>query len=883
MTITAFDAVSYKTGIGVTSLSWTHVIGLGNNRRVDVTLAWKTAGVVPTDIVITFGGAAMTLLDSNVGADQGVYAWYLFNPPLGPATVSISWSGSVEAVGGAISYFNADQSTPGAAAKANGTSKDPSVVVTSATVDDLVMDVLSIEYVNTDGDYLLVGAGQTERYSDNSSFDLAAIIGAGSTEPGAASVTMSWQDYSTRDWYIMAWPIKGANLGTGLTWLFGVDWNDDGYIDMDEVDHVLGFSSDRGRQLVIHHEQKEVTGLQPIGVGQAFIELKNDDDRYDPFNTSSALYPNVKPGHFIDVKITDNSTAITYPVIAGRIKDITPILSGGADLARIEINDGQDELARDKTTLALLEGYPALDVIGLSGDASYSGILTNVPWPSRWGINTYTDLGVTYDYWWHSGSWLDAIKEICEANFWTFFIARDGKASILSNASLLIVTDTWTEDELYQGIRQSVPWDNTRDRITVKFYKYTKAASATDLWTLGETPWVNPSGTYTVWAEYNGAANVVDPVETTDYKMNSKADGTGTNRTANFTCAATKYSTRSKLVFTNTSADVGAYITLAKIRGKLVTQSSTGSYTDSDSGAYTMTISNPQVNTRSQAIDLTAKLLDMLSAGKMYPVVKVRGHPAIQFARELFDLVTLTVTSKSIDSNFLIGRITHKAIAPGVAETTFYLEAAPTAQTAPVFDAATGNNSGGTTVATISDTHTATGSNLFAKVTLMLGAAVTGLSVTYGGAAMALISSKVSPNSRYLYVYGLVNPPPGEQTVTASWTTNVIARIITESFTGVNQTTPYDAALTASGTGTAQTLAAITSSSVKLVADSLLSNAAGHVLTVGDGQTLRREETSALAMRAAASTEPGAASIIMSWSTDISVDWAQIGFNLNPK
>jgi hypothetical protein len=200
-------------------------------------------------------------------------------------------------------------------------------------------------------------------------------------------------------------------------------------------------------------------------------------------------------------------------------------------------------------------------------------------------------------------------------------------------------------------------------------------------------------------------------------------------------------------------------------------------------------------------------------------------------------------------------------------------------QTAPVFDNATGNSATGEAIA---DTHTAAGLYRFVKITLSLSGAVTDLIFHYGVRHPALIETKTTPAGKYIYVYGLINPAAGEQTVTAAWTTSRVARIITESFTGVNDTTAYDTVTTASGTGVAQALAAIASSTVKLVTDSVFISGAGNTLTVGAGQTLRKEQTAGLAQKVATSTEPGAASITMSWSTDISVDWAQIGFNLLP-
>jgi len=181
--------------------------------------------------------------------------------------------------------------------------------------------------------------------------------------------------------------------------------------------------------------------------------------------------------------------------------------------------------------------------------------------------------------------------------------------------------------------------------------------------------------------------------------------------------------------------------------------------------------------------------------------------------------------------------------------------------------------------------HTATGQNRLVIVALAFDdkAAITGLVVDYGGVnitSYAWIDTGFS-GEKANRVYYLVSPLTGSQLVTASWTgANTNVRMIVETFFGVNQADPLGS-WTQAGNATS-----ITSSNIdplnRLCADFILTVAAGHVLTVGAGQKLRRTETPALDLRLSASTKPGAPNASMSWSSDISVYYGHVLLALHP-
>ena len=116
------------------------------------------------------------------------------------------------------------------------------------------------------------------------------------------------------------------------------------------------------------------------------------------------------------------------------------------------------------------------------------------------------------------------------------------------------------------------------NRIKVTTYpREVDAAATTVLYNLSNTNTTVATGaTLTIDAAYTdpnqkaarvGGTAMVTPVATTDYTMNTLADGTGTNLTANFTVTPTFGANSAKLIIVNTSGSDG-FITFLQLRGK---------------------------------------------------------------------------------------------------------------------------------------------------------------------------------------------------------------------------------------------------------------------------------------------------------------------------
>ena len=155
---------------------------------------------------VTYNGQPLSLVGTvQYSNDSRVEIWRLVAPPTGTHDVVITFSAplSRHATAGVMTFTGVNQSTPlGAFASASGSSAGPATVNVSSAANELVFDTVACEACGS----LTVGAGQTQRW--NRSTDNGGIRGAASTEPGAATVTMSWTLGAANQWAIGAIPIK---------------------------------------------------------------------------------------------------------------------------------------------------------------------------------------------------------------------------------------------------------------------------------------------------------------------------------------------------------------------------------------------------------------------------------------------------------------------------------------------------------------------------------------------------------------------------------------------------------------------------------------------------------------------------------------------------
>jgi hypothetical protein len=201
------DAVSSDSTTGI-SITIPHTTS-GSNRLMLVGVSFNNDNL-ETVTGITYNSVPLTLVGTATNSDDArIEIWRLIAPDTGTYDVVVTFSADLlqEGFAGVVTFTGVDQTTPlGTFASAAADGITATVDVSSAT-GELVFDTVATEYPSS----ISVGAGQTERWN----IVLTSSIGAGSTEPGAGTVTMSWTLEAAGDhWAIGAVPIKPAPDGT---------------------------------------------------------------------------------------------------------------------------------------------------------------------------------------------------------------------------------------------------------------------------------------------------------------------------------------------------------------------------------------------------------------------------------------------------------------------------------------------------------------------------------------------------------------------------------------------------------------------------------------------------------------------------------------------
>jgi hypothetical protein len=220
--LVAVDASSSSSNEFGTSLTWTHTVGFESNRLLLVGVSTQYA----TAVSVTYNGIPLTLVGRQQGGsavnDGYAEIWSLTSPPVGTGTIVVNIPLGDAIVGGAVSFTGVDQTAPlGTFVGTSGMSSAPAVTVPSAS-GEIAFGVLMW---NHDWMPVVAGPDQTERWNRTKmSPGFSDVTGAGSTAPGAPSVTLSWTTEND-SWAVGAVTIRGATtveytLAEGATGTF---------------------------------------------------------------------------------------------------------------------------------------------------------------------------------------------------------------------------------------------------------------------------------------------------------------------------------------------------------------------------------------------------------------------------------------------------------------------------------------------------------------------------------------------------------------------------------------------------------------------------------------------------------------------------------------
>lgn len=457
--------------------------------------------------------------------------------------------------------------------------------------------------------------------------------------------------------------LYGDSGNENLLWIIQVDWDGDGVFGSNnEAQFAQRFVSRRGRQHFILPDGK---GFEPQEIGIANITLLNEDGRFDPFNTSGPLYPNVEPGKFVRVQVKDALTDITYDIFAGRLTNITPFSFKNNDMVIFEVKDGWEWLEEADANIAVQTNILTGDAIGT--------VLDDVSWPSVWG----RDISGSSDaipFWWEFGvNAAQAIQDLNDSEVGQVTVAANGSLKFRGRSATSTSVLTIDETQMLKDIPTPNPWEVVRNIARVVIHPLV-SRTAVVLWNMIDIPLV-PDGeenavpifaTLTFDNRSTPTTNLITPVKITDFAANSLADGSGSDLTDDFDITITEtFGESAKLTITNTSG-VQGFVTSLQLRGDAL-DNTDSSFAEVDSRTdpsdqprrFILDSKNQQVIGEGNAE--ASFLADFLLSVREFPGPQVEQRPAVQFGFDLQERVTLDIPTKGINLiDYRVGFIEHQ-------------------------------------------------------------------------------------------------------------------------------------------------------------------------------------------------------------------------------
>jgi hypothetical protein len=490
----------------------------------------------------------------------------------------------------------------------------------------------------------------------------------------------------------------GITYTSRYQWLLMIDWAG---VETDESARLIGVSVDRGQG---QYTNGSGDGLADIRPGVLSIELDNYDRRYDPRNTSSALYPNVTNLTTIRLYVNDTVGGTQQPVFSGTIDDIRP--TGGLD-KYVTITATDDlELLRQQTattplafnTTASAAVQSVAEIVGISG-GSY-----------QTSAHPLTVFAV------ENSNALQVITDLAEASLAQMFCDRTGKLRYYSLSYTGMSTHNINEDNVDKTIIQSQPWDERYPSVHVYANRWARTAAKV-LWDYGKALGVPAGSTVTVRAEWSNIGSVGQLVYSKNQYISSpgvltnalsayvsnvtarSCDITVTNvspwaQATKLTIKGTEYVTG--LIFSDRRYQPGQ-----KISGRLATETSTKQlYTATDTALPTkrrnkFVLDSEYVQDGNFASAYATLLKDHLKSGLSTVTITFESAASFaqQFGIELYDLVELDFQTLGIDGDdYYLGAIRHEWRAPdvGAVRTTMtlvqLLKSATTITPEPIID-----------------------------------------------------------------------------------------------------------------------------------------------------------------------------------------------------
>lgn len=478
-----------------------------------------------------------------------------------------------------------------------------------------------------------------------------------------------------------------------IAWGIEIDWNDDTVFDHgNESDRLLKTPViRRGRKNMLRPAGQ---GFETIQTGSCTFTLSNHDGKFDAWNTSSPLYPNVDSGKEVRIRVRDLTTGTIYNRFYGFIQDIDPVGYGADAIVIIRAEDGM-RLLRD-TYATVKRPYPDGTFAPASIKSIMESMLTTIQWQSRWGSSVAgSQYGIRV--WYANGdrSIGAEFEDLGLSYFGYVYISTSGQFVFVDKFSSQTPVLSVSQSQLLKDIGNPQPWSIKRNVVKLRFHVRSRSDNVVIWQPQADDAGIGPGETRSYIVDYtnNGYEAFAEGLET----LVSFVRVQGIPQPSvvfNASYSVTDYGVKAFVSFTNNEA-----FTLYLYPGDPITIPTTGDATylrgDITWTERTKSISNPRnpvsssnqralvldslwYQNEDQSFEFVDKYQAFISVGHKTPIIKIENRFDLQFVPDLFNVITVDIPALGINSeDFRIGCIEEQEGEGGGTQsvlTTFYLE-----------------------------------------------------------------------------------------------------------------------------------------------------------------------------------------------------------------
>lgn len=237
-----------------------------------------------------------------------------------------------------------------------------------------------------------------------------------------------------------------------FTTYLGVDWDKDGNY-TDESAYVKSIGVRRGRNGTLDKD-----GFMYTEPGELWGTLRNTDNRYDPFNTSSPIYGDISPGKPMKVTVTQGAT--TKDVFYGWITDIRP-MGFGSEEAIFRAKDSLEFLQmQGADSIGEQLNYPVIDALNDildQSDWSVGDILINDNGDIMPKFSTTADNDILLE-----------MRNVSKTFAGTLYVNASGGLVYLNRYEVGVSSGvTLTGDDVMRELEVAIPWEEIYNHVQV--------------------------------------------------------------------------------------------------------------------------------------------------------------------------------------------------------------------------------------------------------------------------------------------------------------------------------------------------------------------------------------------------------------------------------